>query len=219
MAYLNSYLHFLESIVSEIHPPAAGIEMLELGDQLIIDGGSTRLARDYFLGLGIQYTSIDIHGLNGAVRKNLNKPQQFESWRERFDIVTNIGTSEHVAKQYECFQTIHNVTRQNGLMVHIVPLAESTKWQNHSPYAYTHDFFKRLADANGYLILKQETIDESVAIVLKRAGEFKTGREFFKNHVVVREYRPSIRIRIDSFVKRWGLSKIKRDVLAALGKQ
>jgi len=218
MAYLSSYLNFLESILREIHPSTAGTEMLELGDQLIIDEGRTRLARDYFLGLGLHYTSVDIHGLNGAVRKNLDKPQQFKDWQDRFDIVTNIGTSEHVAKQYECFQIIHNVTRQNGLMVHIVPLAESKKWQNHSPCAYTHDFFERLAAANGYLILRQETMDESVAIVLKRAGEFKTGREFFKNYVVVREYQPSIRIRIDSFVKRWGLSKIKRDMLAALGK-
>jgi hypothetical protein len=67
-----------------------------------------------------------------------------------FDLVTNFGTSEHVLNQFNVFQTMHDFTRDNGLMYHDVPMGG---YFFHGYFLYTPMFFLHLARANDYEVI------------------------------------------------------------------
>ena len=95
---------------------------------------------------GIDYTSIDLNGLDGALALDLNDPVDLPA-RE---LVANIGTSEHVLDQKAVFQNIHNLSSYR--MVHWVPLA--FKHPEHGYWGYGEDFFAELAKLNNYIVEK-----------------------------------------------------------------
>ncbi len=102
--------------------------------------------RFFYNSKGIQYTSIDLNGLDGALPLDLSKPVDLTSR----DIVMNIGTSEHILEQEQVFRNIHNLSRHR--MVHWVPL--SSKHPDHGCWGYDIDFFEKLAVLNDYKIEK-----------------------------------------------------------------
>ncbi|RJQ68727.1 MAG: class I SAM-dependent methyltransferase [Desulfobacteraceae bacterium] len=95
---------------------------------------------------GIDYTSIDLNGLDGALALDLNEHVDLPA-RE---LVANIGTSEHVRDQKILFQNIHNLS--SSRMVHWVPLA--LKHPEHGYWGYDEDFFTELAKLNNYIVEK-----------------------------------------------------------------
>lgn len=72
----------------------------------------------YFRSLGITYDSIDLNGMDGALPLDLNADIELAA-RE---LVSNLGTSEHVLNQEACFRNVHNLSERR--MVHWVPLAK-----------------------------------------------------------------------------------------------
>lgn len=112
----------------------------------------SRPAKLWFEAQGWEHVSIDLNGRDGALKLDLTKPL-LAGLFDSFHVVTNFGTSEHVADQYECFRNIHRLCRVGGRMIHAVPLFGH--WLNHSPFGfdYTMDFFFTLAEANGYTVL------------------------------------------------------------------
>ncbi|MBN1799631.1 MAG: hypothetical protein JW822_13730 [Spirochaetales bacterium] len=132
-----------------------GIKMCELGNQhFFVEGIEFQTAKEYFLSLGVNHTSIDINGQDGALTLNLAKPVTDPALVGNFDIVTNYGTAEHVSNQYECYRNMHNFCRRGGLFIHVAPLVGS--WPLHCEHYYYPLFFIRLAEANKYRVLKQE---------------------------------------------------------------
>lgn len=95
---------------------------------------------------GIEYTSIDLNGLDGALMLDLAKPIDLPSR----DIVSNIGTSEHIMDQSSVFKNIHNLSHDR--MVHWVPLAE--KHPSHGYWGYELEFFEQVSRINSYEIEK-----------------------------------------------------------------
>jgi hypothetical protein len=57
------------------------------------------LARHFWEWLGFSYASIDIDGSPGSVPLDLNYDDVPEGIRGKFMLVTNFGTTEHVANQ------------------------------------------------------------------------------------------------------------------------
>lgn len=100
----------------------------------------------YYKEKNIEYNSIDINGKDGALKLDLTKPINLQS-RE---MVSNIGTSEHVTNQEAVFKNIHNLS--NFRIVHWVPVKDKRK--DHGYYGYTKKFFKLLAELNYYEIEK-----------------------------------------------------------------
>lgn len=94
----------------------------------------------------LKYDSIDINGKDGALKFNLNSLLDLEPR----SLVTNIGTTEHVALQYAVFENIHNLSSDR--MIHWVPLAG--KRPDHGLYGYHEQFFRELAKINNYKINK-----------------------------------------------------------------
>lgn len=100
----------------------------------------------FYRKLGIQYISIDINGRNGALKLDLTKPINLKSR----DMVSNIGTTEHVINQEAVFRNIHNLSHFR--MVHWVPIEKERI--NHGFYGYNELFFLNLCELNNYEIEK-----------------------------------------------------------------
>lgn len=191
-------------------------KMLELGNQVIhvrLNPLRNVWAKDVFEQVGFHHYSIDINGIHGAYPIDLSKPIEDKFWHNRFDIVTNFGTSEHVSDQYECWRNIHNFARPGGLIVHIVPQI----WNKHSPYSYNSSFFSNLKKHNNYLCISHyiimgstvyppihKTMTHRVAYV-KRKNEFMSDRELFNSWVIRnKEYEQDGNMQLCAYPDRRG---------------
>jgi len=138
------------------------INMLELGNQKIrgktypIDHPCRKFntTKEYFKSLGINHISVDINGKNGALSLNLGVPFNKVEWLGYFDCVTNLGTLEHVDidglnGQYNAFKNVHDCTKVNGLIVHVLPL----NLRGHCPYSYQEGIIEKLASFNEYILI------------------------------------------------------------------
>ena len=155
MGLKQDVLDFIFKCINSNFESYSGLEMLELGNQQIKIGGQRQLAKDYFENLGFKHTSLDINGKDGAIPIDLSKLIKDRIYYNRFDVVTNSGTSEHVEPyegQYECFGNIHLCTKVGGIMIHVIP--EEGSFPGHCPFYYTLDFFEKLVKYNGYKIIE-----------------------------------------------------------------
>jgi SAM-dependent methyltransferase len=105
------------------------------------------LARQFWEWLGFQYVSIDIDGSPGSIPLDLNYDILPDWARKKFDVVTNFGTTEHVANQLNAFKIIHDLTAPGGVMIHSVPTQGLV---NHGLLKYNPKWFWMLARSNDY---------------------------------------------------------------------
>jgi hypothetical protein len=159
---LNAMEFFNRSIsrtIGSVH----GRRMAELGDQMLWDimsekdDGRRVWAKDWFEAMGCHHYSIDIHGKNGSHPLDLSKSLNDPFWHDNFDIVTNVGTSEHVDDQYQCWQNIHNLGRHGCVYIHIVPEIDRYR-TDHCEHWYDAQFFKNLISFNKYTKVLIESI-------------------------------------------------------------
>ena len=108
---------------------------------------------DFFKAIGFKkYTSIDINEVNNSLPFDLNEViEEKYNFKEKFDLVINNGTGEHVFNQYSLFKNIHNLCDKNGIMLHILPFID---WINHGFYSFHPISFGDLAAANNYKVMK-----------------------------------------------------------------
>jgi len=138
-------------------------EMLELGCQTFRSIGfetGYRYSSSYFNSIGIRCVSIDIKKCGDAEQVDLKKTID-EKYQNRFDIIINSGTTEHVSElegQYSAFKNIHLCSRMNGVMLHFVPVNGAPR-KPHSPFDYDDGFFETLAELNNYEIINIEKYD------------------------------------------------------------
>jgi hypothetical protein len=188
MAYLQEYFDFVNDCIRlEFYEPA-GLSMFELGNQRIISGSIHTTAKQHFTSIGMNHTSVDLNGEDGALPLDLRQPELFKEFRNRFDVLTNLGTTEHVEpidNQYECFSIVHDVVRPGGIMIHMVPdveeLDNSGAWKDHCSVYYRKEFFSALADKCNYTILENQVIFglRSVSMRKETSIAFTTNREIF----------------------------------------
>lgn len=148
---INSSNFFLIENVLNLFPNLSKINMLELGNQMILKENSLKVkaivAKAFFQEKGIHHTSFDINEKDGAIKINLSKPIK-ESYFNKFDIVTNFGTTEHIENQNQVFQNIHNCCKVGGYIIHSLP--EDGFWKGHSPYHYNSEFPLYISKDNNY---------------------------------------------------------------------
>jgi hypothetical protein len=125
--------------------------MFEFGNQFMrCDGFPWKMvAKKYFTELGIEHVSLDLNGLDGALKRDITNSV---SDLGVFDIVTNFGCSEHVDKagQYTAFKHLYELCCIGGILVHYVPLVDN--WKGHCDITYDEDFFKRLPGKHIHLM-------------------------------------------------------------------
>jgi SAM-dependent methyltransferase len=106
--------------------------------------------KQYFESLGIRHVSVDWNGLDGALKRDLRKPL----WPElgQFDMLSNIGTSEHVSDQRGLWENVHYLVKRGGLYMGLTPYPDGRSWWWHGDFYPTLQFFESFARENGWLI-------------------------------------------------------------------
>ncbi len=109
--------------------------------------------KDFFKSLGFnQYKSIDLNGAYESYQFDLNKNiREAYNFNQKYDLVINNGTGEHVFNQYSLFLNFHNLTKVNGIMLNILPFID---WINHGFYNFNPIIFADLAASNNYELIK-----------------------------------------------------------------
>lgn len=97
--------------------------------------------------IGYEYACIDIDGTEHSLPLDLNYDKVPRRHVGRYDLVTNFGTTEHVANQLNAFEIIHTLTKPGGVMFHEVP---SQGYLMHGLINYNPKFFWILARSNNY---------------------------------------------------------------------
>lgn len=141
-----------------LYQPMVGCTMLELGSKVNapfkidprtgVDARYTYKA--YFESLGFKHISIDWNGAYGAIKRDLSKPL----WDElgQFDMLSNMGTTEHVTDQRGCWRNIHHLTKTDGVYVGQTPYHDGKSWWWHGEHYPTEAFYESFAELNGWQI-------------------------------------------------------------------
>jgi SAM-dependent methyltransferase len=93
------------------------------------------------------YRAVDLHGTALAEQHDLNLPLPFS---DQFDVVTNLGTAEHVFNQHQVFKSAHEKTKPGGVMIHSLP---NQGCYDHGFFNYHPTFVFDLSQANRYHIV------------------------------------------------------------------
>ena len=179
MGLKQDALDFIFKCIDTVFNSYQDVKMLELGNQKVKLSGNRQIAKSYFEKLGFKHTSFDINGKDGALPIDLSRAIENKGFHNKFDIVTNAGTSEHVEPyegQYECFRNVHLCTKVGGIMIHIVP--EDGSFPNHCPFYYKSGFFEKLAELNNYEVIENTRLYRKGNIMLA-AGLIKKGYSDF----------------------------------------
>lgn len=101
---------------------------------------------------GHQYNCIDLDDNGGTIdilRWDLNHTICPADYRMRYDLVTNLGTTEHLINQASVFKLMHDLTRVGGILFNLLPMAQ----HNHGFFNYNPCLFEWMAHSNAYKIL------------------------------------------------------------------
>jgi hypothetical protein len=104
---------------------------------------------EFFEDLGFSdYLSIDVNEELKSIAMDLNFILKDKyDYNEKFDLVTNNGTGEHIFDQRTVFENMHNLCEVDGIMLNILPLSP---WLNHGFYNYNPNLFRDIVSANRY---------------------------------------------------------------------
>jgi hypothetical protein len=124
--------------------PLVGSSMLELGNKRKGDF----VFKAFFESRGFRHVSVDTNGIDGALPLDLRKPLNLGT----FDMVTNLGTSEHVSEdaypgQVACWRNIMEAMHVGSVFVSITPMPGSNP--RHGVWYPHKEFYRELARLNG----------------------------------------------------------------------
>jgi hypothetical protein len=104
-------------------------------------------ARDFWMALGFEYAAIDVDGSPGSIPLDLNYDRVPSALHNKYGLVTNLGTTEHVCNQMNAFKVAHDLAAPGGVMIHHLPAGGML---NHGLVNYNPKFFWHLARSNDY---------------------------------------------------------------------
>ena len=105
---------------------------------------------ELFETAGMQYESFDIAAGYKTRIVDLNRAALPAKLRNRFDLVLNFGTTEHILNQLNCFKVIHDATAVGGFIFHSLP---AVGYVDHGYITYTGRCFFDVAGYNEYEVL------------------------------------------------------------------
>jgi hypothetical protein len=118
--------------------------MIELGNKRNKNG----VYKHFFESQGIKHVSIDENGKDGALPLDLRDQIDLIDIdiREPVDLVTNIGTSEHVDPQGMVWHNMFKWLKPGGFLLSITPMPGHWKW--HGKYYPTWEWYLSLQALN-----------------------------------------------------------------------
>jgi len=123
----------------ELYSPLVGSSMLELGNKK----NRNLTYKSFFKSRGFRHVSVDWNGRDGALQMDLREPLGLGT----FDMVSNIGTTEHVDGQAGVWKNICDAMHVGSVLVSGTPLPGDWWW--HGTWYPTEEFYVDLADMNG----------------------------------------------------------------------
>ena len=105
-------------------------------------------ARPFYELLGVpEYACVDLGGEHEAISLDLNLPLEDRSLYDKYDLVTDHGTNEHVFNTAEAYRTMHRLCKPQGFM-----LIAQVVFNGNGYFTYDLSFFEGMAAANDYRI-------------------------------------------------------------------
>jgi hypothetical protein len=102
---------------------------------------------DFYKQFGVElYDSIDLNSDHGSIIRDLNYEHE---WPNKYELVTNYGTSEHIFNQKSVFANMHEACAVNGVIIHCLPV----NYFDHGFYNYNPNLFFSIAKSNDYQVL------------------------------------------------------------------
>lgn len=194
---VESYTDFISSAINSVYGNSwNGLKIVEIGDE------DDTYNLDFFVNQGMNHTLIQPVGDDGAclmrrvvnpfVPKNFKFPEQFTDLNGQFDVLTNVGTVEHLSHQLEAWQIMHDLTKVGGVMIHIMPDGEQCdkylRWYGHCHNYFTTEFFENLASKVGYEIISNDLLNFNRSVALKKlpTSEFNISNEEIFEKIIIR---------------------------------
>lgn len=118
---------FLDKALGAAGLTLPNVRMAEMGAQTLSRemGFGDKTAKEWLLKRGIgEHVSFDLNGLGGSVAHDLQQPVP-DKYRERFNVVTNFGTIEHVEDHWAAFCSAHDLCAIGGIMIHTFPMPDA----------------------------------------------------------------------------------------------
>jgi hypothetical protein len=209
------YLTYIDTNIASAFGDQVGLRLLELGDQLIREPKIPfKTGKDYFESRGFAHTSIDLNGMNGSEVRDLREPKQFIEWKNKWDIITNSGTTEHVEpreRQYEVFSILHQCTKIGGINIHLIPDVSEMDgiWKHHCTNYYSANFFEALCRECGYEVRSNTIINGLRCVVTRKLTDkpFVMDREFFLSNITFKPmpFHVMLKYKVGDWLRRMHL--------------
>lgn len=103
------------------------------------------LLKSYLQQLGANVIEIDIGGFKGCSEPiDLSKPITDERFLNKFDLLIDCGTGEHIENQCNLFENIFNLLKTNGVAISILP--HKIGWKLHCTWHYDFEWFRNFIE-------------------------------------------------------------------------
>lgn len=122
-----------------LYNPLAVGSMLELGNKK----NGNHIYKTYFQYLGFTHTSVDMNAQDGAIALDLRKPLLLGT----FDVISNIGTTEHVSDQAPVWRNIMEAMHIGSVLISTTPKPGNWSW--HGEWYPDQEWFTELCSING----------------------------------------------------------------------
>lgn len=156
-------LRFIEEILDQENKQLNGMTVCTMGNL-----NTKRESRDYLRkkemqgygrfqqhlkALGAEVTVIDINPLGGdsVLHYDLGRPILDPNLKEKFDLVIDGGTGEHIDNQFEFFKNVFNFLKVGGVTIHMLPCYGW--WLTHARWTYDFRWFEDFAAKNNVQVL------------------------------------------------------------------
>jgi glutathione peroxidase-family protein len=168
------------------------IKIAELGAQYVTEEEWGGYGPPYFKDIfpELDLTSFDITGENNSICLNLSEPIS-DKYKDKFDLVTNFGTTEHVQNQFICWKNIFEMTKHGGIVISEIPKKDN--WEGHCKYYFDEISFSSLK--KDFTIIDIQDVNynngDLIYCVLKKTNMklFNTKEiDFLNNITIIEDY-------------------------------
>jgi SAM-dependent methyltransferase len=135
-------------------------EVLISGVQDIADASrgqfNGKRVSDLFVSRGFSVSEVDLDDPRATITHDLNLPFP-ESMQNRFSVVLDIGTIEHVADSVSVFRNYFGSLKLGGFLFLLTPIRG---YFDHGFHTFSEEFIEGILAVNGFEIIEKKYVDE-----------------------------------------------------------
>lgn len=105
----------------------------------------------YFKHLGAEVIELDLNTKGMALPIDLGREIKDETLFNKFDLIIDGGTAEHIDNQQEYFKNVLRLLKIGGISIHMLPYRNS--WDRHATWRYDFDWLDNFIKTQQYQII------------------------------------------------------------------